>query len=401
VVDVDMPEVAESPVRRVVGRPAVVRRGRDQDARVPHSLRELAFLDRVNEIGKPDSLAGPKRLPDLDDEDYAVLALLDRIGLVPATVIRRAVQPDRAPGSVAHRLRMLYRHGLVSRHETGLLDHTRRDDRPPRLYSITRRGFEAAQLREPSSAIPASREWRQINQSRAARFAHDLRAASWAIAFRDAVGPLATDYWRTRRYATGRYQVPCVGLGQDRHVIRANELPVDSQAIVDLQLATFAEIKPDISLEIRTDALQLTFDVLVELDLTDGRTHNRDKFLAYDAFLTGWALAHSRYREQQTRPAVVFVCRDYEALHTLAYSADDAMTARIGATSTPAEFWYYAGRDHLFFALEADIHHGRLDAVALPSCPPGLREPLTGTREMHLERVDLLPYGRVGAARRR
>ena len=56
----------------------------------------------------------------------------------------------------------------------------------------------------------------------------------------------------------------------------------------------------------------------------------------------------------------------------------------------PAEHWYYAGRDHLFFAVEADIHHGELSALALPAQPPGLRERLTGSRELALERANLL-----------
>jgi hypothetical protein len=55
---------------------------------------------------------------------------------------------------------------------------------------------------------------REIDQSRAARFAHDLHAAGWAIAFHHAVGTLATDRWRTPRYATGRYPVPQVGSSQ-------------------------------------------------------------------------------------------------------------------------------------------------------------------------------------------
>jgi hypothetical protein len=58
---------------------------------------------------------------------------------------------------------------------------------------------------------------------------------------------------------------------------------------------------------------------------------------------------------------------------------------------TQAEHWYYPGRDHMFFAIEADIHHGDLSALALPARPPGLRERLTGDRELGLERVALLP----------
>ena len=66
------------------------------------------------------------------------------------------------------------------------------------------------------------------------------------------------------------------------------------------------------------------------------------------------------------------------------------MTGRIGVMGTPAEHWYYAGRDHLFFAVEADIHHGELSALALPAQPPRLREQLTGSRELALELVSLL-----------
>jgi len=58
---------------------------------------------------------------------------------------------------------------------------------------------------------------------------------------------------------------------------------------------------------------------------------------------------------------------------------------------TSAEYWYYAGRDHIFFAVEDDIHHGHVTALALPPQPPGLRERLTGSRELKLTRVALLP----------
>jgi hypothetical protein len=57
----------------------------------------------------------------------------------------------------------------------------------------------------------------------------------------------------------------------------------------------------------------------------------------------------------------------------------------------PVEHWYYAGRDHLFFAVEDNIHHGELTAWVLPLNPPGLRARLSGSRELTLERVRLLP----------
>ena len=132
----------------------------------------------------------------------------------------------------------------------------------------------------------------------------------------------------------------------------------DGHAILDLP--PFREIKPDLSLELRIPSLRLTFDLLVELDLTGRPSYNHDKFLAYDAFLTGWALAHPRYRTLGTRPVVVFVCPDADTALACAAEADQAMTGRIGAMGTPPHEWYYAGRDHVFFAAEPDIHHDSL-----------------------------------------
>ena len=381
-------DLADSPVRRIVGRRISGPIASDGDRPPSDTLRELTFLDRINEIGPASQLEGAGGLPRLYDEDYAILALLDRVGLAPASLIGRAALPGRATRSINDRLVKLYRHGLIARHATGLRERSRTDGKSPVLYSLTPRGLQVAQERKPAPAISPKREWRAIEQPRAGRLAHDLHALGWAIEFHRAVGELATDRWRTPRYATGRYPVPQAGSGQRRHPITLNEIKVpDGQAIIDLELKTFTEIKPDLSLELRVESLKLTFDLLVEIDLTARPSYNRDKFLAYDAFLCGWALAHPRYRAQGTRPAVVFVSPNQHAALACAREADELMTGRIGVMGTPAEHWYYAGRDHLFFAAEADIHHGQLSALVLPPQPPGLREQLTGSRELGLEPV--------------
>ena len=99
---------------------------------------------------------------------------------------------------------------------------------------------------------------------------------------------------------------------------------------------------------------------------------------------------HPRYHAHGTRPAVVFVCPDSRATLACAQEADEALTGRFGVMGTSAEHWYYPGRDHTFFTVEADIHHGDLSALALPPQPPGLRERLTGSPELQLTRVALL-----------
>jgi hypothetical protein len=386
-------DLADSPVRRIVGRRIPGPIASDGERPPSDTLRELTFFDRINEIGPADQPEGATRLPRLYDEDYTILALLDRVGFAPVTLIARAALPGRAPRTVFDRLVKLYRHGLIARHTTGLHGHSSNDGKPPLLHSLTRRGLQVAQQREPAPAISPRREWKPIEQPHAARLAHDLHALGWAIEFHRAAGDLATDRWRTPRYATGRYPVPQAGQGQRRHPITLNEIPVpDGQAIIDVELKAFAEIKPDLSLEIRIEPLKLTFDLLVEIDLTARPSYNREKFLAYDAFLCGWSLAHPRYRTQGTRPAVVFVCPNNHAALACAREADELMTGRIGVMGAAAQHWYYAGRDHLFIAIEADIHRGELSALALPAQPPGLRERLTGSRELPLDRVSLLNH---------
>jgi hypothetical protein len=381
--------LTNSPIRQIIGRPVAAPAPPPDERSVPETLRELAFLDRINEIGAADQLDGAKTLPRLYDEDYAILSLLDRVGLVPASFVGRTALPGRAPRTVADRLVKLYRHGLIARHPTGLRQHTQSDGKPPFLHSLTPRGLEVAQARKPAPAISPKREWRAIEQPRAGRLAHDLHALGWAIAFHRAAGDMATDRWRTPRYATGRYPVPRVGSAQHRHPITLNEITLpEGQAIIDLELKAFTEIKPDLSLELRSESL--TCDLLVELDLTARPSYNREKFLAYDAFLCGWSLAHPRYHAQQTRPAVAFVAPNHHAALACAQEADQLMTGRLGAMGSAAEHWYYPGRDHVFFSVEADMHHGKLSALTLPPQPPGLRERLTGTRELALESVTLL-----------
>jgi len=376
-------------VLRVVGRPMRADAAEPPRGPAPESIRELAFIDRLNEVRPPQHRPPSEQLPRLYDEDYAVLALLDRAGPVLPSLIGRAALPGREPKMIRHRLGKLYEHGLVARSQIGLSARTSADGRLPWLYTITRHGMQTAQARTPP-AIHPGREWRAPEPRRAGHVPHDLHALSWAIEFHRVVGELATDYWRTPRYATGRFPVPQIGNGHKRHPITMRELAVpDGHAVLDLP--PFREIKPDLALELRIPEKKLTFDLLVELDLTGRPAYNREKFLAYDAFLTGWAPAHPRYRTLGTRPAAVFVCRDERIALANAKVADEVMIGRIGQMGRSSLQWERPGRSHIFFAVEADMHHGSLAALALSTLPIEMRDATSGSDAPMLSRVALLP----------
>ena len=53
------PDLATSPVRRIVGQPLTSRPAIASDEPAPDTLRELAYLDRINEIGPADQSTAP------------------------------------------------------------------------------------------------------------------------------------------------------------------------------------------------------------------------------------------------------------------------------------------------------------------------------------------------------
>ena len=280
----------------------------------------------------------PSSCPRLYDEDYAILALLDRAGLVLPSLIGRAVLPGKEPKTVRHRLTKLYEHGLVARAGIGLRERTSADGRLPWLYTLTRHGLEIAQQRTPPGDPPRSANGARLEQRRAGTLPHDLHALSWAIELhrarrRDsppttgaprATPPAATPSRRSAT-ATNATRSPC-----------ANSTSPDGHAVLDLP--PFREIKPDLSLELRIPSAASSPSTCSSNSTSPAAPPTTsEKFLAYDAFLTGWALAHPRYRALGTRPVVVFVCRD--ARTALAYATatpTDVMTGRIGAMGSAA-----------------------------------------------------------------
>src|SRR5258708_39353444 len=118
----------------------------------------------MNGSGSADEKAAARRLPRGYRAAYALLNPLARTGLAPRVLIGRATMPDRSANAVSDRLVKLYRHGLVAQHTIGIRQRSRTDGQLPLLYSITRRGLQVAQERNPVPAISPKREWRPNQQ---------------------------------------------------------------------------------------------------------------------------------------------------------------------------------------------------------------------------------------------
>jgi hypothetical protein len=397
----EVPEVERSAVRRILGATPIPDEGEARAGETPgsESLRELAaYVDPFLSVRAPERKPASTRLPRLYDEDYAILALLDRVGLALPGMLRRAVTPGVAERTMRGRINdKLHKHGLISRWPMILRDTPRGG--VPYLYSLTRSGLQVAQSRQPA-AVPSTREFRELEVQKDGRIRHDLHLLSWVIELHEQLGPFATDKWRTPRWPAGACPVPQTGNGRSRHPITLHDVRHPKHiGIFDVDSAAFAEIRPDAICEIHLPEDKLTFDLFVEMDLTDRVSYNLEKFAKYDAFLTAWCMKHRRYRQLGTRPGVVFVCRTAEMAMAYARAADQTLKGSIGVTGSRPQDRYYPAREHVFFVVERDIHDSQLTALALPALPPGLREALDGASNLSLSRVLLFPERITKAAR--
>jgi len=380
----EVPEVQRSPLRGVVGAtpaPQADQRPDDQPE-AAEGVRELAaYVDPLLGIKDAEQRDPTERLPRLYAEDYAILAILDRVGLVLPGMLRRAVMPGVAERTMRGRLNdKLLRHGLVARWPIVLRGAPR--GAVPYMYSLTRYGLQVAQARQPA-AVPSTREFREQEVEKDDRVRHDLHMLSWVIELRRLLGAQATDKWRTPRWPAGTCPVPQTGSGRGRRQITLKDVKHAKHiGIFDVDSNDVARLEPDATCEIHLLEDGLTFDLIVELDLTDRTAYNVPKFRRYDAFLTAWWGEMRRYQQLGTRPVVVFVCRTPEMVVAYASAADETLRGSIGVTGSPAHERYYPAREHIFFVAETDIYDGDLTALALPALPPDIREALDGTRSL-------------------
>ena len=352
----------------------------------------------------------PTRQPRLVDVDYAILRLLDRAGILLVPLLARACMPGKAERTVRQKLAKLHDAGLIARGEIDVHDRSPGEGALPSAVRLTAHGFRIGQQRE---VIDPDKQWRPSEVGeRALSVPHDQHVIAWITALTRLLGErVVTDNWRTPRTRHGVIAPPQVGDGRSRHVLTPAELKPPAAGYAFDGAFTpagpddrFAELKPDATVEIRIPG-QFTFDLLLELTLTAKPSHNQSKFAAYDAFLLGWWREHRRYQHLRGRPVVLFVFASEEALRANAEIADREITGRLGIIGIPQHEWYWPAREHTFFALEEDIHHGALRCFALPKLPRSVRETL-GQQEPPLREVRMLPAslrverGPDGAARR-
>lgn len=353
-------------------------------------------------------------LPRESDGHRAVLAGVDRFGCLTTEQLRRAVRPGASEKWIQSVMGELLRSGLVERRRAQLKagGGRRRGGSGPWLWSLTSAGLRQGKawcIPDDSTwwkaycwpQIPEGRRWRRSEARASGWLKHDLHAADWALA----LCRLAFE-WRTfgvldvftPRYLEGQLSPPrkLAMVGARSHASALWDVPLDRGWIFDgISSGPFVRrIEPDLTLRLWIEQSEDTgydVDLLVELDRTRRPAYNTRKLVAYDEFLTGWALLRQRVQERG-RPVTIFVCSDEKRMRGLMEAADRLVVGRIGQLGMPAHHWRYPGREHLLFTTEELIHHGSLLAWRLHPLPPDVRRAAEdGELAPSAELVTILP----------
>jgi len=370
-----------------------------------------------NESAEAGSLALPGESAPTDagdgaPESYAELRVAAPLALVPDRRTPRPRPPRPARPVEQHVLVLLYKVGFLLgsqiARETGwnvrtvqralveMLDQgwvrrfslrTGDGGRPRHLYMLSGEGFAAARtqlmLVDPAAPDPAA--WREPDVRDPRRVLHDLHAAAWLMTFGRMLPPGMVCGWHGPRASLARPAPPLrTSRGEGRRAIRLEEVPLDAdRSFAELRDERFGQIRADgmVELALPTVAGVRRIDLFVELDRTRKPARNLDKMAAYDAFITAWSTAMSRYQALGDRPLVVFVCEDEAQARAFARAADVVLSGRVITLRTPPERWRFPGRERTFFCCERDIHEGSLRAWQVPALPPDVRRELGHARE--------------------
>jgi hypothetical protein len=378
-----MPRTLRRPVlRRAEG-------GDDDGPTLPDSpspsYRELVELDGAHSVrwARPAHAPAGKWQPEPIDQE--VLALIASFRHVLSSQIHRRVNPGRAATTTQRRLKRLSDAGLVERFQF----HRHDGGGTPMCYVITEPGLRLLGHDErPQDSSP----WRSsagdgavvVSSSesarRLARACRDVRAAGWALALAQRLGPACC---RLRGPAESVLSPPRVTRTGEQAALAPGELRLPGgRAAHDflrtgaggerVEVERFETVRPDTIVEVAHQGRAV--DLIVELDNRLANGGAIDKLERYDHFLAGWSAHTRRYGQRcEAAPMVVFVCRDRARARESARRADAVLCAcRAYAGEYPAD-WEYPGRERIVFASERDVHEGLLHAYGVARVPPEVR----------------------------
>ena len=142
-------------------------------------------------------------------------------------------------------------------------------------------------------------------------------------------------------------------------------------------------IRPDAVIELDRGEWEVPHTLLIEFDRTRRVDKNFEKFRRYDTFLVWWwnLMPEALHAPE---PYVIFICQDEDQRDQFLYAADYELTGHHDCLDYNRD--QFVGRNRILFAVEQDMHSGRLEAWRVPAVP---RDHLNREEHSHVRRIGL------------
>ncbi len=346
----------------------------EADTAVPETYRELDLDDVRGIIWDKAVPLRAGRSPEVTQRDLEILAALWSYRFLFSSQIWRRWWANASARAAQQGLKRMAEAGWVSRFKFQLGERGAQQ----RVYCLTQEGFELARGKAGLHGEHISHEatWREPGTADPRRILRDLHVNGWVLALREVVGPRAVGSWRGP--SEGRLYAPRNrrGRGTESETIRPGQIVLGSNhRLQNFGAEQFEPVSPDATVELKfgNGEARTRVDLMIDLDRSRGFDATRQRLIAYDGLISGWARLVGRYKKGDLVPMVVIVSEDEHGLLNVLKIADSALTTRIAKAGTDEMSWPHPGRRGILFAVERDIHEGSLRALALPEHPPEVR----------------------------
>ncbi|HET8536794.1 MAG TPA: replication-relaxation family protein [Solirubrobacteraceae bacterium] len=189
---------------------------------------------------------------------------------------------------------------------------------------------------------------------------HDLQLNAWVLAYRRQSGVRFLSW-------EGERTIEPPPSSKDDH-LEPRWLPGGGWTVHGLHDWRWRPVRPDAVIELGRGEWKVPHMLLVEFDRTRRVDKNFDKFRRYDTFLVWWR-EFMEAADLLPAPYVVFVCQDEDQLDQFLHAADYELTGHHDCLDYNRD--RFVGRNRILFAVEKDMHAGRLDAWRVPAVPRG------------------------------
>jgi hypothetical protein len=204
---------------------------------------------------------------------------------------------------------------------------------------------------------------------------HELQLNAWVLAYRRQPGVRFLSWEGERTFE------PPPTTRDEREEPRY--LPNSGWTVDGLRDPRHRRVRPDAVIELDRGEWEVPYTLMIEFDRTRRVDKNFEKFRRYDTFLTWWwnLMPEALHAPE---PYVIFVCQDEDQRNQFLYAADYELTGHHDCLDYNRD--RFVGRSRILFAVEQDMHAGRLDAWRVPAVP---RDHLNREQHFHVRRVGL------------